>query len=145
MIRSVIILSFGFLLGANNSLFAQDKDSVYAFVDEEPVYPGGELAMMEFIQTNVIYPDEAILNGEQGTVYVEFVVGRTGSVSKVKIIRGASENLDAEAVRVIGLMPNWKPGKIEGEAVACRFTLPINFKVDKGMTKKAQKEAKKKK
>ncbi|MDC0029444.1 energy transducer TonB, partial [bacterium] len=62
-----------------------------------------------------------------GKVYISFIVDKQGSVTNVKIVRGVDKNLDAEALRVVSLLPKYKPGKQRGKAVRVMFTIPINF------------------
>lgn len=109
--------------------FAQNEEQGgYAEID--PVFPGGEQAMAEFISANIVYPDSARINCEEGVVYVQFIVEKDGSLSEVTVVRGASPSLDEEAVRVVKMMPNWSPGEQKGEPVRVRFTLPISFRID---------------
>ena len=105
------------------------EDELLDFAEEEPEFPGGEAAMNEFIQNNVEYPQNAIEMGEQGIVYVQFIVDKTGSINNVEVVRGVSTSLDNEAKRVIRKMPKWNPGKQNGELVNVRFTIPISFKL----------------
>lgn len=111
----------------NNSLPAKPEEKVFSLVEEMPQYPGGEQALREFIGKSVTYPDAAKKDGIKGKVYVSFVISKEGKVVNAKIVRGADPLLDQEALRVIGLMPQWKPGKEKGENVAVQYTLPINF------------------
>ena len=97
------------------------------FAEIEPSFPGGEGAMMMFIQRNVVYPELSVEMGEEGIVYVQFVVNKDGSIEQVDIARGISERLDKEAVKVVKKMPKWTPGEQAGKKVRCRFTLPIKF------------------
>ena len=97
-------------------------------LDEQPEYPGGFEAMMRFVSKNMKYPKEAVKKKVEGTVFVQFIVGRDGSVTDIKTLRGVSVECDKEAERVVSLMPKWKPGKINGENVAVRFVLPLKFK-----------------
>ena len=110
-----------------------DEDSAYSdvleFVEEEPDFPGGEEAMTDFIQENIEYPQSAVEKGEQGIVYVQFVVNADGSIEGTKVMRGVSSELDREAIKVIEKMPAWTPGKENGDAVRCKFTLPIHFRL----------------
>ena len=101
------------------------------FVDIEPVYPGGVEEMMKFISREVKYPaiDREVEN--QGRVYVEFVVEKDGSLTNIKILRGVSETIDREAIRVVQLMPNWAPGEVGGKIVRCKSRLPIKFELAK--------------
>jgi TonB family protein len=96
-------------------------------VEQMPEFPGGETALNAYIAANVKYPLIALDNGIQGTVYVSFIITKTGKVSAVKIKRGVDSSLDKEAMRVIKSMPSWIPGKQNGEAVDVSYELPINF------------------
>lgn len=104
-------------------------DQIFDFLEEMPVFPGGEAEMMKWLNKNVQYPTLASENGIQGRVMVGFVVERDGSVSDVKIIRGVDPSLDKEAARVVKAMPKWKPGMQTGKPVRCRFTIPVNFRL----------------
>jgi TonB family protein len=92
-----------------------------------PQFPGGEAKMMLFIRDSVQYPTEAKENNIQGTCYVTFVVEKDGKLTDIKMLRGSHPILDAEAMRVVGLMPTWLPGKQDGMAVRVQFNLPIKF------------------
>ena len=98
-------------------------------IEEVAQYDGGEEKMFRFIQQNVQYPNEAKEKNEQGSVYVSFVIMIDGSVTDIKIIKGVSDSLDAEAVRVIKKMPNWIPAQRYGIPVQSRCTLPITFRL----------------
>ena len=119
---------------------AKSPDDVFVVVEEQPQFPGGTQAMMKFLGENIIYPAEAHKNGIQGRVIVNFVVNKDGSLSDINIVRGQDPLLDAEAMRVISTMPNWKPGMQRGEAVNVRYTLPIVFRLqgDKGVEKEKE-------
>jgi TonB family protein len=101
------------------------EDEVFDIVEASPEYPGGMNNMMQFITNNFQYPQIDLENGIQGRVYVSFVVERDGSLSTIKVLRGVSETLDAEAIRIIKLMPNWIPGEQAGKTVRVKYTLPI--------------------
>ena len=77
------------------------------------------------------YPAEAVRDGVQGRVMVEFVINKDGKISDVKVVKGVSEELDAEAVKVIAASPKWKPGKVNGEKVRCSMTIPVEFRLEK--------------
>jgi len=104
-----------------------NSDGVYMVVDEMPQFPGGLAAMRQFLAENVKYPDSAVKNKIQGKVYVNFVVNKDGTVSRAKIARGVDPALDAEALRVVSLLPKWGPGIEKGKPVDVSFTVPINF------------------
>ena len=114
---------------ATKSEAPQQEEMVFQVVEESPEFPGGMRAAMEFLAKNIKYPVEAQKAGIEGRVIVQFVVGRDGSIRNPKVVRGVSPELDAEAVRVVSMMPKWNPGKQRGKAVAVNFTLPIVFRL----------------
>lgn len=101
------------------------------FPDEMPQFEGGESEMFKYLAKNMKYPKVDLQLERQGTVFVEFVVGKNGKITEVKILRGVSETIDAEAIRVIQSMPNWLPGKQKGRAVKVRYKMPLTFKIIK--------------
>ena len=105
----------------------EDDEEFFMVVENMPEFPGGDLGLMKFIQKNVRYPAIAKEYNITGKVYVSFIVDKQGSVTNVKIVRGVDKNLDAEALRVVSLLPKYKPGKQRGKAVRVMFTIPINF------------------
>ena len=100
------------------------------FPDEDAEFPGGAAAMMKWINDNISYPETSIEMNEQGRVFLQFVVEKDGSITNVKVDRGASIDLDKEAKRVIRNMPKWVPGEIGGRTVRARCRLPINFQLN---------------
>ncbi len=103
--------------------------AVFFIVEEMPEFPGGQLALRKFIAQAVKYPVIAQENGIQGKVFVNFVVGKDGSITGAKISRGVDPSLDKEALRVVNSLPKWKPGKQGGKAVRVSYTVPINFQL----------------
>lgn len=97
--------------------------------DTQPEYPGGDAGLYGDLEDQIIYPPPSIEIGEQGVVYVGFIVDRDGTISDVKVLRGVSSLLDKEAVRVVKRLKKWKPGTYEGEPVPVRFRLPIRFEL----------------
>jgi protein TonB len=108
----------------------EDDNKIFMVVEQQPEFEGGYEAMMNFIRKNMRYPASARRMGIDGTVYVSFVVGKDGSIADVKVLRGISADCDKEAVRVVQMMPPWKPGKQNGKNVFVRFNLPIKFKLN---------------
>lgn len=102
-------------------------DPTFDFAEVEPAFPGGAEAMVKFIVDNIQYPETAKELGDQGRVYVAFVVEKDGSLSNIEVLRGVSVELDREAKRVIRSMPKWKPGEQQGKVVRCRMRLPVTF------------------
>ena len=130
------LIAFFLLFGALSS-FSQEEipmpeiaQEIEDTVEVEAEFPGGASAMMRWISENVNYPEEAIEMGEQGRVYVQFVVERDGSISNVAIVRGVSPSIDFEVKRLIKSMPTWSPGRVDNKPVRTRCTLPVNFKLD---------------
>ena len=113
------------------TVVSSENDVVYDVVEEQASFPGGMNEMMKFISENIIYPEIARDNGIQGRVYVQFVVFKDSSIRNVKVIKGYHSDLDKAAVRLIQNMPNWIPGKQNGELVNSKFTIPISFKLEK--------------
>ncbi|NEN23525.1 TonB family protein [Cryomorpha ignava] len=107
------------------------EQQVFTIVEQMPSFPGGDKAMMKFLQENIAYPAEAKNNGISGTVYVTFVIDADGSLGNPRILRSVSPDIDAEALRVIGEMPNWTPGRQRGSAVPVQYNLPIIFTLRK--------------
>jgi TonB family protein len=105
------------------------QKTVYTVVDVMPRFPGGENELLKFLSTNVKYPKEAQESGVKGRVIASFVVNEDGSISDARIVKGIESSLDAEALRVIGLMPKWTPGEIKGQPVATKYTVPVTFRL----------------
>lgn len=105
------------------------SDPVIEFPDVEATFPGGELAMREWMAKNLQYPEISIENGDKGRVFLKFVVEKDGTISNVDIVKGATKELDQEAKRMIRSMPKWQAGESEGRKVRSTFTLPINFEL----------------
>ncbi len=109
-----------------------DKNNVvFTVVEEMPEFPGGMQECLKFLARNVKYPVDAQKAGIQGRVIVQFTVKSDGSISDTKVVRSISPSLDEEAVRVINMMPKWKPGYQRGTAVNVKYTLPIIFSLQK--------------
>ena len=109
---------------------------VFDVVEQMPKFPGGDNGLMTFLKNTIKYPEAAEKAGKQGRVVVVFVVNTDGSISDAKVVRSVSEELDAEALRVINAMPKWTPGKQNGKDVRVKFTLPVSFRLNKPVEKK---------
>lgn len=107
----------------------EDDNKVFESVEQPPVFPGGDAALLKWIGSHINYPPVAQENGIQGKVTVQFVVTKTGSVGQVKVVRGKDPDLDKEAVRVVKSLPKFTPGKMNGHAVNVWYTVPITFKL----------------
>lgn len=106
-----------------------DDDRVYDVVEENASFPGGDAECMKWLQQNIKYPSICQEQGVQGRVIVAFVVNRDGSIVDVKVVRSPDEHLSAEAMRVVKLMPKWKPARQGNKTVRSRFNLPVMFRL----------------
>lgn len=103
-------------------------DTVFTVVDEFPLFPGGETALIRFITENVQYPAQAKTKGTQGKVIVRFAVERDGSIDKISVLKGVDPELDKEAIRVVSTLPSFeKPGVKDGKVVPVWYMVPINY------------------
>jgi protein TonB len=119
--------------------------TVFTFVEQLPEFPGGDMGVVKFLSQNVQYPQYERDRDIQGKVLVRFIVMEDGSVSDVTVMRGVSPGLDAEAVRVIKMLPKFKPGMQQGKPVKVYYNIPISFKLsgpepkEKGKKRKGKK------
>lgn len=128
---TLIVLAFSSIVfGQQDPPVIESREVFQEDLPSDPEYPGGPTAMMKFIANNVQYPQSAIQNMEQGKVYVQLVIEKDGSVTNVEVMRGVSEAIDREALRVVNKMPNWKPGEVNGKKVRVRQIIPISFRLD---------------
>ncbi len=130
----VLILFFTFNLpttiwaqGSQDSL--PEYDCIY-FVLDEPEFPGGDSVRRAFIKNNLQYPDTAKMYHVEGVVYASFIVEKDGSLSGFKIRRGLGWGCDEEAIRVLKLMPKWRPATRRGELVRVQMNMPIRFEIE---------------
>jgi len=114
---------------AQKTVVSQTNQKVFDTVEQMPEYPGGMQAMIEFLQTNMKYPEDAAKQKVEGRVMVQFVVETDGSVSDVHVAKQVFPSLDAEAIRVVQAMPKWTPGKEKGKVVRVKYNLPIVFRM----------------
>ena len=105
----------------------EDNSTIYNGADEMPQFPGGPQAVFEYLSKSIRYPTDAKENGVQGKVLCSFVIERDGSISNVIVVKSIHPSLDKEAKRVISSMPDWIPGKQNGNFVRVRYTLPVTF------------------
>lgn len=107
----------------------EEQPMSIAMVEQKPQFAGGEAAMYKWLSDNIVYPPAAAEEGVSGRVVVEFVVGKDGSISNVRVVRSRHTALDKEALRVVKAMPNWIPGRNNGQPVKVTYTLPVTFKL----------------
>ena len=114
---------------AQKTVVSQTDPKVFDTVEQMPEYPGGMQAMIEFLQANMKYPENAAKQNVEGRVTVQFVVETDGSVTDVHVAKQVFPSLDAEAIRVVQAMPKWTPGKDKGRVVRVKYNLPIVFRM----------------
>ncbi|MBR5273942.1 MAG: TonB family protein [Bacteroidales bacterium] len=108
--------------------------TAYNDCDQKPMFLNSQdprKFMKEWVYQYLKYPERALMEGIQGRVQVDFIVEKDGSVTNVKVSKGVSEELDAEAVKVISASPKWKPGRVDGEKVRTSMTIPVEFRLEK--------------
>ena len=108
---------------------AEEETKIFDVVEQMPTFPGGDAALMKYLNDHIKYPVVAEENGIQGRVICTFVVERDGSITDVKVMKSVDPSLDKEAIRVLKSMPHWIPGKQNGSAVRVKFTVPVTFRL----------------
>lgn len=110
----------------------QPMDSIYQFPTKSPEFPGGMDQLFQYMKKNLKYPESAKELGTQGTVFIEFVVRKSGEIDNIKLLRGiqGGQELDKEAIRLVKNMPKWNSGAMNGIPVSTMMRLPIKFKLD---------------
>ncbi len=106
-----------------------EENKIFTVVEQMPMYPGGDAALMQYLSSNIKYPTVAAENGVQGRVVVGFVVEKDGSITDVNVMRSVDPSLDREAMRVVKNMPRWTPGKQNGSAVRVKYQVPVMFRL----------------
>lgn len=105
------------------------KDEAFAVVEQMPEFPGGMKELMTYLKDNIKYPKAAQDKKVQGRVIVQFVVEKDGTPTEFNVVRSVDPDLDAEALRVLGGMPKWKPGMQKGQVVRVKYTVPVAFRL----------------
>ena len=115
---------------ANNEATDEEPTrEVYTAVEQSAEFPGGVTALMNWLGSNIRYPEDAVRDDVQGRVIVKFVVNADGRISDAKVVKGVATSLDNEAIRVVQSMPAWQPAQNDGKKVASWFVLPVSFKL----------------
>ena len=105
------------------------EEEIFKSVEQMPLFPGGDAALMKYLDTHISYPPKAAKDSIQGRVVLQFVVEKDGSVGEVKVVRSVNEDLDKEAIRVVNSLPKFTPGCLKGQVVRVWYTLPVRFKL----------------
>lgn len=133
--KFLFILFYGFIcftgMQAQNNTATKDNDPVYPTLgdDQMAVFPGGPDSMQAFLSRNLSYPPLALMEKAEGKVWVTFVVRKTGKITDIKILKPGRKDLDEEALRVVKMMPDWKPGHVNNKPVSVQYNLPVFFKM----------------
>ncbi len=106
------------------------NDEPLMLVENMPEFPGGSMAMLQYLSGNIKYPEEARDNNIQGRVIISFIIEKDGSIINAEVVKSVHELLDSEALRCVTAMPAWTPGTHQGQPVRVRYTIPINFKLN---------------
>ena len=115
---------------AKTDISIYENYEIFTIVDKMPEYEYGESGLSKFIAHNIRYPREALQQGIEGRILCSFIVAYDGSISNIEVVNGLSQDLDNEAIRVLGLMPKWRAGENNGEKVNVKCLLPIDFNID---------------
>lgn len=107
----------------------EEPEKIFTSVEQNPEFPGGQAALLKYLNSHIQYPPQAAENGKEGKVVVQFVVEKDGHVGEVKVVRSVDKDLDREAVRVCKSLPKFTPGRQNGQPVRVWFTLPVTFKL----------------
>lgn len=130
-VKAVFIL--GAFLFATSPLMAfspgdpTDNKKTYNLAEEMPQFPGGFVALYDYLENNLEYPEACIEKNLQGKTYIKFTVETDGSISSLEVVKSSHNILDKEAIRVIQSMPKWEPGKQLNKSARVNYTIPINF------------------
>ena len=131
-------MTFAFKPSASGDKTATDEVVAYFDCDQRPQFFGSSDPrhfLKEWVYQYLKYPVAALQQGVQGTVMVEFVIEKDGKVTQARVVKGVSEELDAEALKVINASPKWKPGKVGGEKVRASISVPVEFRLEKKSNK----------
>lgn len=124
---SILFCMLCLFIGSN--AWSQSDETVYSLAEKQPVYPGGMLALFNFLDGELIYPEEALTKKIEGRVFLEYIVEKDGSLSGFKVLKGIGAGCNEEAIRVFQNCPKWKPGMNDGKIVRVKMAMPIHFKI----------------
>lgn len=127
--RSIILLTVALFFCSFTHVSAQDEEPIFVIVDQMPEFKSGPSGLGTFIRSNLSYPREALDEKKEGIVIASFVVEKNGNISNISIVRGLGYGCDEEVLRLMKMMPKWKPGKKDGKAVRVKLNIPIEFKL----------------
>ncbi len=135
-IFSVDSNSYNYSPYENEKAVNDSSEAFLLILEEMPIFPGGEKALLQFIGNRTNYPQSAIQDSIEGKVYLKFVVNTDGSVNNVEVIKSVRYDLDNECIRVIKMLPRFQPGKMQGKPVPVWYAVPITFALKKNKESK---------
>lgn len=106
-----------------------DNPLKFRLVEDLPQYPGGAVELMKWLTKNLKYPKIAQVRKTEGKVIAHFYVEKDGRITGLKVVQSLSRECDKEALRVLGMMPNWQPGVQNGKPCRTKVSIPIVFKL----------------
>lgn len=104
-----------------------EEGTPFVVVEEMPLFPGGDEALLKYIAENTKYPEDAKKRGVEGRIIIRFCVTEAGSVNRISILKGVDPELDTEAMRVIETLPAFSPGRQGGKSVPVWYMVPVTF------------------
>lgn len=142
LINNLFILCFissQIVYSQSSDTLLRDSLNRVAAIQTLPEFPGGKEAMYKLISDNLVYPEDALVMRVGGKVLVRFVVDTLGNATEINIIEGVRQDIDAEAIRLVGLLNGWIPGTQNGKKVKVIYKLPITFAPDRKWRKEYEK------
>jgi periplasmic protein TonB len=134
LILAMLLFSF-FSIGQDDFVGKKDssKVEIYEYVEEFAEFPGGPEALKKYLAENLNYPENAVNKNIEGTVYLRFIVSKSGYITNVRVVKAIPDcdECSEEVIRVYSSMPNWKPAKYKGEIVDSYFNSKVTFKIPK--------------
>ncbi len=112
-------------------MYRKNSTRIYSVVEEMPEYPGGMKAFVNYLKRKLVYPPQAKKENLEGVVAVQFVVEKDGRITSPTIVRSLRADMDSAALTAIRNMPNWIPAREHGMRVRCKYSVPVQFKIER--------------
>lgn len=112
-------------------MYRKNSTRIYSVVEEMPEYPGGMKAFVNYLKRKLVYPPQAKKENLEGVVAVQFVVEKDGRITSPTVVRSLRADMDSAALTAIRNMPNWIPAREHGIRVRCKYSVPVQFKIER--------------
>lgn len=112
-------------------MYRKNSTRIYSVVEEMPEYPGGMKAFVNYLKRKLVYPPQAKKENLEGVVAVQFVVEKDGRITSPTVVRSLRADMDSAALTAIRNMPNWIPAREHGMRVRCKYSVPVQFKIER--------------